>query len=40
MKVPLDFSDIKRIGRQVLEALKFLHDKNWPYGLFTYFIIS
>eukprot|EP00111_Clytia_hemisphaerica_P006790 TCONS_00019618-protein len=32
IRIPLEFSNIKRIGRQVLEALKFLKDKNWPYG--------
>lgn len=31
-RTPLGFSDIKRIGRQVLEALRFLRDKGWPYG--------
>lgn len=32
MRIPLEFSDIKRIGRQVLEALKFLQEKGCPYG--------
>ena len=29
----LDVSEIKKIGRQVLEALKFLKDKGLPYGM-------
>jgi len=32
VRCPLEFNDIKRCGRQLLEALKFLTDKGWPYG--------
>ena len=31
-KVELSVSDLKTIGRQILEGLKFLHNKGWPYG--------
>lgn len=29
---PLETSQIALYGRQILEALKFLHDKGLPYG--------
>ncbi|XP_065067349.1 PX domain-containing protein kinase-like protein [Rhopilema esculentum] len=32
VRCPLEFADVKRCGRQILEALKFLQDKGWPYG--------
>eukprot|EP00794_Sanderia_malayensis_P006160 gene6160-6870_t len=32
VRCPLEFTDIKRCGRQILEALKFLQDKRWAYG--------
>lgn len=29
---PLESTQISLYGRQILEALKFLHDKGFPYG--------
>ncbi|XP_012938998.1 PX domain-containing protein kinase-like protein isoform X2 [Aplysia californica] len=31
-RMPLDIGAVKTFGRQILEALKFLHDKGFPYG--------
>ena len=32
MVVALDMEKIQNFGRQILETLKFLHDKGFPYG--------
>lgn len=32
---PLTIDHISLYGRQILEALKFLHDKGLPYGKYT-----